>query len=98
MRVFTTKPEPLSDAEFDHLGEFLKSCKCGKAMNLEELDGFFAALIAGLEIVMPSAYSPEVFGGEVSEVCQFSSAVETNEIFGLLTRHWNTIAGMLFNH
>jgi len=92
------KPEPLSDAEVDQLGRFLKSCKGGKAMNVEELDGFFAALIAGPEIVMPSEYSPEVFGGEVSKVCEFSSAEETNEIFGLLMRHWNTIAGALFNH
>ena len=67
-------------------------------MNVEELDGFFAALIAGPEIVMPSEYCPEVFGGEVPEVCEFSSAEETNEIFGLLMRHWNTIAGALFNH
>jgi len=97
MNIFT-KPEPLSDAELAHLGNFLKSCKGGKAMNVEELDGFFAALIAGPEVVMPSEYSPEVFGGEVSEVCEFSSAKETNEIFGLLTRHWNAIAGALFNH
>ena len=96
MNLFT-KPEPLSHAELDHLGNFLKRCKGGKAMNVEELDGFFAALIAGPEIVMPSEYSLEVFGGAVSEVCEFSSAEETNEIFGLLVRHWNTIAGALFN-
>jgi len=97
MNVFT-KPEPLSDAELDRLGNFLKNCKGRKAMNVEELDGFFAALIAGPEIVMPSEYSPEVFGGEVSQVCEFSSAEEANEIFGLLIRHWNAIAGALFNH
>jgi len=97
MNVFT-KPEPLSDAELGHLGSFLKNCKGGKAMNVEELDGFFAALIAGPDIVMPSEYSREVFGAEVSEVCRFSSAEEANEIFGLLIRHWNAIAGALFNH
>jgi len=91
------KPEPLTDAELDHLGNFLKGCKGGKAMNVEELDGFFAALIAGPEIVMPSEYIPEVFGGEVSEVCEFSSAEEADKIFRLLMRHWNVIAGTLFN-
>jgi uncharacterized protein len=30
-------------------------------MNLEQLDGFFAALIAGPETVMPSEYNREVF-------------------------------------
>ena len=39
--------KPLTDAELDRLAEFLKSCKSGKAMNVEQLDGFFAALIAG---------------------------------------------------
>jgi len=34
-------------------------------MNLEELDGFFAALIAGPETVMPSEYNRELFGGEI---------------------------------
>ncbi len=37
-------------------------------MNVEALDGFFAALIAGPEIVMPSEYYPEVFGGDLSDV------------------------------
>jgi uncharacterized protein len=96
MTMFT-EPEPLNDAELDRLEDFLKSCKGGKAMNVEQLDGFFAALIAGPETVMPSEYSPEVFGGEMSDVCEFSSPEEANEIFGLLIRHWNTIAGALFN-
>ena len=39
MTMFT-KPEPLNDAELDRLGDFLKSCKGGKAMNIEALDGF----------------------------------------------------------
>jgi len=96
MTVFT-KLERLSDAELDRLGNFLKSCKGGKAMNIEEMDGFFAALIAGPEVVMPSEYSPEVFGGEVSEVCEFATAEQAEEIFGLMIRHWNLIAGTLFN-
>jgi hypothetical protein len=52
MAIFT-KPEPLNDAELDRLGDFLKSCKGGKAMNVEQLDGLFAALIAGPETVLP---------------------------------------------
>ena len=55
MTVFA-KSEPLTDAELDRLGDFLKSCRGGKAMNVEELDGFFAALIAGPETVVPSEF------------------------------------------
>jgi uncharacterized protein len=94
MRTFN-QPEPLTDAELDRLGDFLKSCKGGRAMNVEELDGFFAALIAGPEIVMPSEYYPEVFGGEMSDTCKFASLDEANEILGLMMRHWNTIAAAL---
>ena len=72
MRMFTQN-EPLTDAELDRLGDFLKGCKGGRAMNVEVLDGFFAALIAGPETVMPSEYYPEVFGGEMADTCEFGS-------------------------
>ena len=77
MTIFA-KNEPLTEVELDHLGEFLKNCKGGKAMNIEELDGFFAALIAGPETVAPSEYMPEVFGSEAPEPRQFESLEEAN--------------------
>ena len=40
-------------------------------MNVEQLDGFFAALIAGPETVIPSEYYLEAFGGEMSDACEF---------------------------
>jgi uncharacterized protein len=94
MRTFT-QHDPLTDVELDRLGDFLKSCKGGKAMNVEQLDGFFAALIAGPEIVMPSEYYSEVFGGEMSDTCEFASLDGANEILGLTMHHWNTIAAAL---
>jgi uncharacterized protein len=94
MRTFT-QHEPLTDSELDRLAEFLKSCKGGRAMNIEAFDGFFAALITGPETVMPSEYYPEVFGGEMADACEFGSLAEANEILGLMMRHWNTIASAL---
>ncbi len=44
---------------------------------------------------MPSEYNREVFGGEGSEACEFTSLDEAKEILGLLTRHWNAIAETL---
>jgi yecA family protein len=73
MRIFAQN-DPLMDAEFDRLGEFLKGCAGGKAMNVEELDGFFAALVASPEVVMPSGYLPEVFGGEMPDAHEFGRA------------------------
>ena len=95
MKTFA-QHQPLTDAELDGLAEFLQSCKSGKAMNVEQLDGFFAALIAGPETVMPSEYYPEVFSGEMADACQFGSLDEANEILGLMMRHWNTIASALY--
>ena len=75
MKPFTQN-NPLTDAEFDRLANFLKSCKGGRAMNIEQLDGFFAVLIAGPENVMPSEYYREVFGGEMSETCEFGASTK----------------------
>src|SRR6266566_9061568 len=94
MRIFAQN-EPLTETELDRLEEFLKSCKGGKAMSVEELDGFVAALIAGPEIVLPSEYLPEVFGGEMSDACEFDSFDEANDTVALLMRHWNDIAQAL---
>jgi uncharacterized protein len=66
MRTFAQN-ELLTDAEFDRLREFLEGCAGSKVMNVEERDGFFAALVAGPEIVMPNEYLPGVFGGGVSD-------------------------------
>jgi uncharacterized protein len=81
----------------DRLGGFLRNCKGGKEMNVEELDGFFAALITGPEAVMPSEYNREVFGGAISDTCEFPSLDAANEFFALIMRHWNDIAGTLFS-
>jgi yecA family protein len=53
-----TQNDPLTDAELDRLGDFLEGCKGGKAMNIEQLDGFFAALITGPETVDPERIQP----------------------------------------
>lgn len=78
----------LTEAELTRLGDFLKTCN--DAMNIEEVDGFFAALIAGPQVVLPSEYLPEVFGGDMSNA--FAGLDEANQILGLLMRHWNAIA------
>jgi len=94
MRIFAQN-EPLAETELERLEEFLRSCKGGKAMNIEELDGFFAALIAGPEVVLPSEYLPEVCGGEMSDTCEVASLDEATDILALLMRHWNDIAHTL---
>ena len=55
IRIFTQN-EPLNGPELDRLADLLESCNSGRATNVEALDGFFAALVAGPETVMPSEY------------------------------------------
>ena len=87
--------QPLTNGELDRLEDFLCAVNPDEAMTLEELDGFFCALICGPELVPPSEYLPEVFGGE-SMGRSVNSLKEAQEFLELLTRHWNTIAGTLY--
>lgn len=88
--------QPLTDAEFARLGAFLRGTENSRAMNLEEMDGFFAALICGPESVLPSEYLLYVFGGERSTEGAFQSVEEAQDILSLIMRHWNTIASTLY--
>src|ERR1035437_1475848 len=80
----------LKEAEIRLLDEFLDSID--GAMSLEELNGFFCALICGPDPVMPIEYLPHVFGGELFD---FSSAENASKIMGLLLQIWNHIADTL---
>src|SRR3954462_9069724 len=53
----------LTDADYDRLADALNRFHGERAMNLEQLDGFFAALICGPDLVRPSEYLPEIWGG-----------------------------------
>jgi hypothetical protein len=46
---------------------------------------------------MPTEYYREVFGGEMSDACEFGSLDEANEILGLMMRHRN-VRGMGMRH
>lgn len=82
---------PLSESEMDRIDELLLSIESGEAMNFEELDGFFCALVVHPQNVSPAEYMPLIFGGEMTEVCRFNRPQEAEEISKLLARHWNSI-------
>jgi uncharacterized protein UPF0149 len=48
------KSQPLTDAEFERLSKVLGRFDNKHPMNLEQLDGFLAALICGPQIVRPA--------------------------------------------
>ncbi|MFL9998891.1 UPF0149 family protein [Paraburkholderia sediminicola] len=82
--------QPLTDDDFTRLAGFLDAIGTS-AMNIETLDGYFAALICGPDMVLPSEYLPQIWG----EYFSFDSDDQASEITGLLMRHWNTIAAEL---
>jgi uncharacterized protein len=85
------KSQPLTDAEFDRLSEILERFDNKHSMNLEQLDGFLAALICGPELVPPSKYLPKIWG----ERTVFEDTSSAQEFLSLIMRHWNTIADTL---
>ena len=88
----TPRPRPRwTDKERVWLDGFLCSAQApDMAMDLEEVDGFFTALIVGPELVMPSLYLPVLWGGE-GEGPDYDSLEQAEYVTTLLMRHWNTI-------
>ena len=85
-----------TDTELDRLQELLLRSNGEDAMNLEEVDGFFAALICGPESVLPSEYLPEICGLESSDAdSDFDNLEDLQEFLDLLVRYWNNIVHTL---
>jgi uncharacterized protein len=87
--------QPLTDIELDKLTDVLKRFGDKRAMNLEMMDGFFAALICGPETVLPSEYLPEIWGGDVVDEPIFQTKPILEEFISLVTQHWNAICRTL---
>jgi uncharacterized protein len=86
---------PLNDAELDRMSSVLERFGNQRSMNLEQLDGFLAALICGPDNVLPSQYLPEIWGGNIAFENTFASKPILDDFLSLLMRHWNAIVGAL---
>ncbi len=87
--------EPLNDAEFKALDEFLLSLDDDEAMlDISEFDGFVTAVVSGPEMIMPSEWLPVVWGGDDNSP-EWTSVEEYQRIFGLMVRHMNTTSATL---
>jgi uncharacterized protein len=83
----------LDDDEQAWLAGFLASSNTpDTTMPLEALDGFFAALVAGPAMVLPSEYLPVLWGDDEPI---FDSPAQAEHVTNLLMRHWNAIAARL---
>jgi uncharacterized protein len=82
--------ERLSQDELDRLNAFLETLEHGIS-NVEMLDGFFAALISGPEIVPISESLPMVWG----EGFEFESAEQQADMTSLVMRHLASVTTAL---
>jgi uncharacterized protein len=84
--------QSLTDAEYDRLAALLDRFPGEDAMDAEEMDGFFAALISGPVTIPPSVYLGEIWGGEETP---FGTAGDFEDFLNLAMRHWNFVARVL---
>jgi uncharacterized protein len=89
------KPEPLTDAELERLSAILERFGGKCSMNLEQLDGFIAALVCGPDIILPSEYLPEIWGDDIVLEDTFAAQPILQDFLSLILRHWNVIADTL---
>jgi uncharacterized protein len=89
------KPQPLTATEFERLSGVLGRFDNKHPMNLEQLDGFLAALICGPEIVRPSEYLPVICGNDMVLEDSFGAQSVLEDFLSLIMRHWNVIADTL---
>ena len=59
-----------------------------RSMNLEQLDGFFAALISGPQIVPPSDYLSVICGDEMVLRDTVNAQPMLQEFLSLIMSHW----------
>src|SRR5574341_67978 len=88
----------LSEAELAELEGYLGSETLPEAcMDLEMLDGFFAAVVIGPQAIMPSEWLPFALGfvDEGSEEPEFRDEREGERILELLMRYYNSVAIVL---
>jgi uncharacterized protein len=89
-----TRVEALPNAALTKLARFLSSCARAGSMPLEEVDGFFAALIVGPVRGNPHEHWSAVFGGDTSTL-PAGPREHVDENLDLLCRHWHSIEDTL---
>lgn len=89
-----SRVEALPHAALARLARFLAACARSGSMQLEAVDGLFAALIAGPVRGNPHEHWSTVFGGDV--VTPWADHREPlNDALDLLSHHWHSIEDTL---
>lgn len=82
---------PLSDDDLSRLDELFEAISPDNAMLLEELDGFFTALVCSPDRLPVDAAIHDVLGLEPDQEPAYESDAQAAELRGLLQRHLGSI-------
>jgi uncharacterized protein len=85
-------PQPLLDAEFEIVHKILERFGDKRAMNLEQLDGFLAAVLCGPDEVPQSEYLREIWGHDIVNEDAFAAQPLLKDFIDLIRRHRDAIA------
>jgi len=78
--------------DLDELEHFLAEKAPEDSMLIDELHGFLAAVICSPQMVLPSQWTPHIWGGEEPE---FETMDQAQEVMGQIMRLNNDVAGRL---
>ncbi|MCF8382812.1 MAG: UPF0149 family protein [Chlorobium sp.] len=88
--------KPVTGAELGELEAFLLSASAPSgAMDLDMLDGFFAALASGPEPLQPEQWLPLVWGPEAESPPDFASVEEMEKMLSLMVRYKHLVESVL---
>jgi uncharacterized protein len=87
--------QPLTDGEFDKIEEILDRFGDKRAMNLEQMDGFLAAIVCSPREITPSEFLPVIWGDKIINEEAFIAQPQLQEFIRLVLRHRNSIAHIL---
>ncbi|MEN3032482.1 YecA family protein [Chromobacterium amazonense] len=87
--------QALSEQDYQRLSATLSRFVDQGCMNLEQLDGFFAALLAGPEAIRPAECLPLILGDAFDDESAFPSEKALEQFVSLLRGHWQDIAEAL---
>jgi uncharacterized protein len=92
------RPEPamshqaLTDSDYQRLDSILSRFQDQDCMNLEQLDGFFAALLCGPMPIKPAECLPMILGQAFDDETAFPSNKSLEQFAELLLGHWLDIS------
>jgi len=84
--------QSFTEQDLERLDHFLMHDAPEESMDLDELHGFLAALICSLRMVMPSEWTPHVWGGTEPE---FETMGKAQDVIGQIMRLNNDITEKL---